>query len=126
MKRLTVILLLTVQIGLLFNKSLTVLHFLLHRAEIIEHFCHHNNVSEKEACQGICYLNSAFEHHDKSNPQSFPVQSLIQQDIVFFEPSLGFSLKTPTFQTEILHNYTFKNLYFQNSFHSIWRPPTAA
>jgi hypothetical protein len=126
MKRLSVILLLAVQIGLLFNKSFTVLHFLFHRAEIIEHFCHHATQEEEENCQGICYLKAEFEHHDKNNPQTFPIQSLVQQEVVFIEPLPYFSLKTISFDDKVTQNFIVKTPVYYETHLSVWRPPTAA
>lgn len=126
MKRITVILIIILQFGLLFNKSLTVFHFFLHQEEIIEHFCHHNTHEEEENCQGICYLKAEMSKEDNFPVKNFPVNSLVQDDVVYYEMPFVFSLKTLVFEDENAPNFIVKTPVFYDNFLSIWRPPATA
>ena len=126
MKKISIIFVLFVQLGLLFNKGLIVLHFLLHRDEIAAHFCHHATHLEEENCKGICYLKAELSKDDNSPIKNFPVNSLVQEDVVYCEIPLIFSLKTPILKDIATQNFIVKTPVFDESYLSVWRPPTAA
>jgi hypothetical protein len=126
MKRLAIISMLLVQLGLLFNKGFTVLHFFLHRAEIIEHFCHHATHEEEENCQGICYLKVEMSKEDNSPIKNFPVNSLVQDDVVYYEMPFVFSLEMPILKDENTPNFIVKTPVLYDNYLSIWRPPAVA
>ena len=126
LKQIAVISILIVQLGLLFNKSFTVLHFFLHRAEIMEHFCHHATHEEEENCQGICYLKAEMSKEDNSPVKNFPLHSLLQDDVVYYEMPFVFSLKTPVLKDENTPDFIVKTPVLYDNFLSIWRPPAIA
>jgi hypothetical protein len=126
MKKYVVILILAVQVGLLLNKTLTIVHFFLHRAEIIEHFCHHATHEEEENCKGICYLNAELGKDDNSPAKNFPVHSLVQDDVVYFEQLRPFSLILPISKDIVSPNFIVKTPVFYDSPLSVWRPPVTA
>jgi uncharacterized protein with NAD-binding domain and iron-sulfur cluster len=126
LKKLTVILILFVQLGALFTKTATIVHFFLHREEIIEHFCHHDTHEEEENCQGICYLKAELSKDDNSPVKNFPVNSLVQEEVVYFEIPQVFSLKTPHFKDIVHQNFIVKTPVLYETHLSVWRPPTAA
>jgi hypothetical protein len=125
MKSTLVILLLTVQIGLLLNKTFIIVHFFLHRAEIVEHYCHHQSHEEEENCKGICYLKVQLSKEDTSPDKNFPVQSLVQDDIVFFDMLPSFILTPIIFDDKILNTFFVNAPVLQNTNLSVWRPPAA-
>ena len=125
-KRLTVILIISSQLALLLNKSLIVVHFFLHRAEIIEHFCHHATHEEEEKCHGICYLQAELSKDDASPVKNFPVKSLVQQDVVYFEMPPIFTLNYPIAAVKITNQYIVKTPVLHNTNLSVWRPPATA
>ncbi len=117
---------LVVQLGLLFNKSMTVLHFFSHREEIIEHFCHHDTHEEEENCQGICYLKAELSKDDNSPVKNFPVNSLVQDEVVYFEMPTIFKITPLIVSDKTTNNYIVHSPILQNTHLSVWRPPTAA
>ena len=123
LKRLTVILLISSQLALLLNKSLTVVHFFLHRAEIIEHFCHHATHEEEENCEGICYLQTELSKENNSPVKNFPVKSLVQEDVVYFEMPTIFTLNYPIAEVKTMNQYIVKTPVLHNTNLSVWRPP---
>lgn len=125
-KRLTVILIISSQLALLLNKSLTVVHFFLHRAEIIEHFCHHATHEEEEKCHGICYLQAELSKDDASPVKNFPVKSLVQEDVVYFEMLHIFILNYPIASVKITNQFIVKTPVLYNTNLSVWRPPATA
>jgi hypothetical protein len=125
MKSIAVILLLTIQMGLLLNKTFTIVHFFLHRAEIVEHFCHHATHQEEENCNGICYLQAQLGTENTAPDKNFPVQSLVQDDVVYFETLPTFIFSPNPIGDKILTNYVVNAPVLQNTHLSVWRPPTA-
>jgi hypothetical protein len=126
MKRLAVILILAVQLVPFLNKSLTIVHFLLHKEEIIEHFCHHATHEEEENCQGICYLKAELSKEDQSPVKNFPVNSLVQDEVVYFEMPAIFTITPLIVSDKTTNNYIVSSPILQNTHLSVWRPPTAA
>jgi hypothetical protein len=125
MKSTVVILLLTMQMGLLLNKTLTIVHFFLHRAEIVEHFCHHATHQEEENCKGICYLQAQLGTENTAPDKNFPVKSLVQDDVVYFETLPAFILSLNPIDDKSLTNYFVNTPVLQNTHLSVWRPPAA-
>jgi hypothetical protein len=124
MKRFTIILFLTIQVGLLLNKTLTIVHFFLHRAEITEHYCHHATHEEEEDCKGICFLKAELGTEDTSPDKNFPVKLLVQDDLVYFQILPSFIL-TPTIFEDKKCTYFVASPVLQNNHLSVWRPPAA-
>ncbi len=123
MKKLIVISVLAAQVGLLFNKSVLVLHFLWHRAEITEQFCHHTTHEEEENCQGICYLSAQLEH-EHNEDATFPVQILVQDELVFIENIDLFSYQSLFSTPEKVLNFKDKTPVLSDFFYSVWQPPS--
>ena len=126
MKRNFVLFILLLQLGLLFNKCLIVLHFFSHREEIAAHFCHHATHEEEENCQGICYLKTELSKDDNATLKNFPLNSLIQDKVVYCEVLPVFSLKMPKCEDLITPNFIVKTPVFYDNHLSVWRPPATA
>ena len=126
MKKYAIILILFVQLSALFHKTMTIVHFFLHREEIIEHFCHHATHEEEENCQGICYLNAELGKDDNSPAKNFPVHSLVQDEVVYFEVLKGFKLDNTNFVSQITNQFILKSPVIIDFYLSFWRPPANA
>ena len=123
MKKHFVLFILLLQLGMLFNKGLIALHFFSHREEIADHFCHHATREAEENCQGICYLKAELSKEDDSPVKNFPVNSLVQDDIVYFEIPQIFTLSVPIFTTKTTNNFSVKTPVLYASHLTVWRPP---
>lgn len=123
MKKQFVLFILFLQLGMLFSKGLIVLHFFSHREEIAAHFCHHATREAEENCQGICYLKAELSKDDNSPVKNFPVNLLLQDDIVYFEIPQILTLKTLIFKSKTTNNFIVKTPVFDESHLSVWRPP---
>ena len=123
MKKNALILLLFVQLSGLFHKTLTIVHFFLHREEIIEHFCHHATNEEEENCQGICYLKAELSKEDNSPVKNFPINSLVQDDVVYYEIFKDFKLGYTNLLCKTTNQYSFKSPILKDFHLSLWRPP---
>lgn len=105
MKKLFVIFILFLQLGVLFNKGLIALHFFSHREEIAAHFCHHVTREAEDNCKGICYLQAELSKNDASPVKNFPFKSLVQDEVVYFEMPPIFTLNYPITPVKITNQY---------------------
>ena len=126
MKQYFVLLILFLQLGLLFNKGLIVLHFFSHREEIMAHYCHHATHEQEENCQGICYLKAELSKEDNAPIKNFPLNSLVHEEVVYCEMPLIFSLKNPISIGNKVDNFIVKTPVFYDNHLSVWRPPANA
>jgi hypothetical protein len=112
--------------GQMLGKVCVVVHFMEHRAEIADLYCHHETKEIEADCFGTCYLSAELDKHDHDFEKN-PVKSLEKDELpqdngstitlweAFLPPSVILLKKA---------NFTYQTAHSRLVCLSIFRPPT--
>jgi hypothetical protein len=125
-KNCVIFLVLFALLGQMLSQLAIVAHFVEHRSELADLYCHHETEAAEKDCYGACYLSAELEQHDHEQEQ-MPSKLLEKQDFQkeIYQPLPIFSAKIPPSVSDLQKlNFSYQAALSRLAVLSVFHPPT--